>query len=123
MLFNGLFFVICQIIHSMYFYLIDLGWNSNSCNSLQKLKLMRLLFSFRRRMYFTSCLLTIFALVGVATFNFLLNNFDFEPEVSTALKWLTLTSAGMLVFAVQLGVQTLPTLLSGRTIATIPKLS
>ena len=64
-------------------------------------------------MYFTSCLMTISALVGVATFNFLLINFDFEPEISTALKWLTLTSAGMLVFAVQLGVQTLPTLMSG----------
>ena len=67
--------------------------------------------------------MTIFALAGVATFNFLLNNFDFEPEVSTALKWLTLTSAGMLVFAVQLGVQTLPTLLSGKEIPISPKLS
>ena len=67
--------------------------------------------------------MTIFALAGVATFNFLLHNFDFEPEVSTALKWLTLTSAGMLVFAVQLGVQTLPTLLSGKEIPISPKLS
>jgi hypothetical protein len=58
--------------------------------------------------------MTIMSLVGVATFNYLLINFDFEPEISTALKWLTLTSTGMLVFAVQLGVQTLPSLLSGR---------
>jgi hypothetical protein len=33
--------------------------------------------------------------------------------VSTAFKWLTLASAGSLVFAVQLGVQTIPNLLSG----------
>ncbi len=64
-------------------------------------------------MYFASCLMTILSLLGVASFNFVLQNFDLEPDVSTALKWLTLTSAGSLVFAVQLGVQTLPTLLSG----------
>jgi hypothetical protein len=64
-------------------------------------------------MYFASCLMTILSLVGVASFNFVLQNFDLEPDISTALKWLTLTSAGSLVFAVQLGVQTLPTLLSG----------
>jgi hypothetical protein len=57
--------------------------------------------------------MTILSLVGVASFNFVLHNFDLGPDISTAFKWLTLTSAGSLVFAVQLGVQTLPTLLSG----------
>jgi hypothetical protein len=65
-------------------------------------------------MYFVSCCLTILSLVGVATFNFLLTNFEFESTVAVALKWMTLVSAGSLVFAVQLGVQTLPTLMSGK---------
>jgi hypothetical protein len=70
-------------------------------------------------MYFTSCLMTITSLVGVATFNFLLFNFDLEAKVATALKWMTLISAGSLVFSVQLGVQTLPTLLSGKLLISL----
>ena len=68
----------------------------------------------RRKMYFTSCFMTITSLVGVASCNYLLFNFDLESNLATALKWMTLISAGALVFSVQLGVQTLPTLLSGK---------
>ena len=74
----------------------------------------RLLLSHSRRtMYFVSSLMTVTSLVGVATFNFLLTHHDLAPEAAPYLKWATLAAAGALVFAVQLGVQTLPTLLSG----------
>ena len=69
----------------------------------------------RRRLYFVSCQLTVLLLLGVATFNYLLVNWSLADETIAALKWATLAAAGSLVFAVQLGVQTLPTLLSGRS--------
>jgi hypothetical protein len=58
--------------------------------------------------------MTVASLVGVATFNLLLSTIEFESTVATAFKWMTLLCAGSLVFAVQLGVQTLPTLMSGK---------
>jgi len=51
--------------------------------------------------------------IGVATFNYFIVNWSLADEIIAALKWATLAAAGSLVFAVQLGVQTLPTLLSG----------
>eukprot|EP00095_Tigriopus_kingsejongensis_P009111 maker-scaffold150_size309978-snap-gene-2.13 protein:Tk09111 transcript:maker-scaffold150_size309978-snap-gene-2.13-mRNA-1 annotation:"sugar transporter 12" len=58
----------------------------------------------RRSLYLTSLGLTIISLVAFATIQ-LLNE---GPQ-----RWLVLTSACLLVFSVQLGVQTLPLLLSG----------
>ncbi len=40
-----------------------------------------------------------------------------QGDIAVALKWATLAASGSLVFAVQLGVQTLPTLLSGKSSA------
>ena len=64
-------------------------------------------------MYFWSAGLSIFSLFTFATCNYLL----LDPTKSNILKnvipWISLTSAGLLVFGVQLGVQTLPLLLSG----------
>jgi len=40
-------------------------------------------------------------------------NFDLEPSLSTTLKWCTLAASAALAFSVQLGVQSLPSLLSG----------
>jgi hypothetical protein len=65
-------------------------------------------------MYFISCFMTIASLLAFATFNYLLLEVGgLSKPVSTGFKWSSLAAAGMLVFAVQLGVQTLPMLLSG----------
>ena len=62
-------------------------------------------------MYFTSAGLTILSLVSFATCNHLIHE-DILPY-QNVLKWMALGSAGLLVFSVQFGVQTLPILLSG----------
>ena len=64
-------------------------------------------------MYFVSCFLTVTSLLAFATFNFCLDEVELEKPVSVGLRWSSLAAAGILVFAVQLGVQTLPMLLSG----------
>ena len=72
----------------------------------------KLMYHYRRRdMYFTSAGLTVFSLVSFATCNHLIHE-DILPY-ENELKWMALGSAGLLVFSVQFGVQTLPMLLSG----------
>ncbi len=89
---------------------------------LASLLLSKLFKLYRRRsLYFTSMLLTVTALSGFATCNLLL---DFgvagslSPVAEDALRWSSLVSACMLVFAVQMGVQCLPSLLSGELFPT-----
>ena len=65
-------------------------------------------------MYFLSCAVTVASLLAFATFNYFLDEVELEKPVSTGLKWSSLAAAAILVFAVQLGVQTLPMLLSGK---------
>lgn len=75
---------------------------------ISSLLLSKLLTKYRRRsMYLTSGVTTILALLAFAT-SYTLK--EVRPEV---MQWLSLASACLLVFAVQLGVQTLPNLLSG----------
>ena len=77
------------------------------------LLLSRLLRRYRRRsMYFLSAFLTLLSLVSFATCNFLVQKRYFTNEV-VDLKWASLVTACLLVFSVQLGIQTLPYLLSG----------
>ena len=72
----------------------------------------KLMYHYRRRdMYFTSAILTIFSLTSFATCNYLIHEHELPYE--NELKWIALGSAGLLVFSVQFGVQTLPMLLSG----------
>ena len=78
------------------------------------LLLSKLLLKYARRtMYFLSCAMTVTSLLAFATFNYFLDEVELEKPVSTGLKWSSLAAAAILVFAVQLGVQTLPMLLSG----------
>jgi len=73
----------------------------------------------RRAMYFFSAIATCTSLFCFATCNYVVSHYDnhatdpLSPTVETALKWASLVTACTLVFSVQLGVQTLPFLLSG----------
>jgi len=83
---------------------------------LASLILSKLLRNFRRRfMYFLSAIMTLLSLVSFATCNLLLQNHSFENNFFYVvdLKWASLVTACLLVFSVQLGIQTLPYLLSG----------
>ena len=62
-------------------------------------------------MYFGSAFLTIFSLLSFATCNYILN--ETEIKLKNEIKWATLFCACLLVFAVQMGVQTIPQILSG----------
>merc|ERR1719414_1191076 len=65
-------------------------------------------------MYFLSAFATIVSLFGFATCNFLVDNWAAGNAVMvTSVKWASLVTACLLVFSVQLGIQTLPFLLSG----------
>jgi len=98
---------------------IQCNASTSTCSSPRlfsaSLLLSKLLLKYRRRtMYFISCFMTIASLLAFATFNYLLLEVGgLSKPVSTRFKWSSLAAAGMLVFAVQLGVQTLPMLLSG----------
>jgi len=74
---------------------------------LASLLLSRLLRDYcRRSMYFASAALTITSLACFATCIVCINS-------STIFRWAALVTACLLVFSVQLGIQTLPSLLSG----------
>ena len=75
----------------------------------------KLLYHYRRRaMYFFSAILTIISVLTFATCNYFLSNgIILSNYWNNIIQWISLVSAGSLVFAVQLGVQTLPLLLSG----------
>lgn len=78
-----------------------------SVRLIASLLLSKLLRRFRRRsMYFTSAILTIISLASFATCNLFI-------EGSEMFRWAALFTACLLVFSVQLGIQTLPILLSG----------
>ena len=66
-------------------------------------------------MYFLSAILTLMSLVSFATCNLLVQNHYFQNSFISVvdLKWASLVTACLLVFSVQLGIQTLPYLLSG----------
>ena len=77
------------------------------------LTLARILMTFSRRtMYFTSMILTIISLLLFSTFSYLISTSGRQERVSS-LQWGSLLSSCLLVISVQLGVQTLPLLLSG----------
>lgn len=88
-----------------------------SVRLLSSLLLSNLLLRFRRRsMYMTSAMLCVLSLVGFATCNYLIIHkleLNLTDNLLVSLKWASLVTACLLVFAVQLGVQTLPLLLSG----------
>ena len=82
------------------------------CRLVSSLTLARLLKNFSRRlMYFMSMCLTISCLFAFSLFSYLIDSSSTSNE--TVLKWASLISICLLVFSVQLGVQTLPLLLSG----------
>ena len=90
-----------QILNHLYFRL------------LASLTLARILMTFSRRtMYFTSMILTIICLLLFSTFSYLISTSGRQERVSS-LQLGSLLSSCLLVISVQLGVQTLPLLLSG----------
>ena len=62
---------------------------------------------------FISGILTVISLFSFATSNLIRSNEIGTKELQTAMKWGSLVSSSFLVFSVQLGVQTMPNLLSG----------
>ena len=62
---------------------------------------------------FISGILTVTSLFSFATSNLIRSNEIGTKELQTAMKWGSLASSSFLVFSVQLGVQTMPNLLSG----------
>ena len=80
------------------------------------LLLSKLLRIYRRRsMYFISAFCSVVALLGFATCNLVIDHGNTTNSVAleTTIKWAALITACFLVFSVQLGIQTLPFLLSG----------
>ena len=79
------------------------------------LTLARILMTFSRRsMYFTSMILTIISLLLFSTFSYLIStSMSGGQEGVGSLQVGSLLSSCLLVISVQLGVQTLPLLLSG----------
>ena len=67
----------------------------------------------RRTMYFTSLVLTIICLNLFSTFSYLISTSSDLVENVFSLQVASLLSSCLLVISVQLGVQTLPLLLSG----------
>ena len=67
----------------------------------------------RRTMYFTSLVLTIVCLFLFSTFSYLTSSHSSVVEDVFSLQVASLLSSCLLVISVQLGVQTLPLLLSG----------
>ena len=85
------------------------------CRLLSSLTLARLLRDFpRRSMYAISLMMTSISLISFSLFSFLLPSAHLlYPTYITGIKTGCLASVCLLVFSVQLGVQTLPLLLSG----------
>lgn len=78
------------------------------------LTLANLLRKYKRRcMYFFSMFLTIGSLITFATMSYFSSTLDHQSPYYNILKWGCLVSTCSLAFSVQLGVQTLPFLLSG----------
>ena len=67
----------------------------------------------RRTMYFASLVLTILCLFLFSTFSYLISSWEGLVEDVFSLRVASLFSSCLLVISVQLGVQTLPLLLSG----------
>jgi len=83
---------------------------------IASLLLSKLLRIYRRRaMYFLSAFATIASLFSFAACNLMIGNYASTGNVvlETSFKWASLVTACLLVFSVQLGIQTLPFLLSG----------
>ena len=100
----------CEIDDMAYLAAILIG----TMRLISSLMLSKLLLHFRRRlMYFWSAGVTIFSLFTFATCNYLLLDLTKSNILKNVIPWISLASAGLLVFGVQLGVQTLPLLLSG----------
>jgi len=101
----------CQHTSSMaYISAIVIGL----CRLFASLTLARILMTFSRRtMYFTSLVLTIFCLFLFSTFSYLISSQSGLLEDVFSLQVASLLSSCLLVISVQLGVQTLPLLLSG----------
>ena len=84
------------------------------CRLGASLTLARILMTFSRRtMYFTSLVLTIISLNLFSTFSYLISTSSQVVEDVFTLQVASLLSSCLLVISVQLGVQTLPLLLSG----------
>jgi len=87
------------------------------CRLISSLALARLLRSVSRRvMYFISLSLTLVCLTSFATFSHLVHNLPQQSNssrVESVFQWGSLVAVCLLVFSVQLGVQTLPLILSG----------
>ena len=100
-----------QTSHMAYISAIVIG----VCRLLSSLALARLLRNFQRRsMYFVSIIMTILCLITFSSFSYLISNpHSLSISDLSLFKWASLVSACLLVFSVQLGVQTLPLLLSG----------
>ena len=62
---------------------------------------------------FISGILTVISLFSFATCNLIRHEKIGSKELQAAMKWGSLVSSSFLVFSVQLGVQTMPNLLSG----------
>ena len=100
----------CEIDDMAYLAAILIG----TMRLISSLMLSKLLYHFRRRvMYFWSAGLSIFSLFTFATCNYLLLDLTKLNILKNIIPWVSLASASLLVFGVQLGVQTLPLLLSG----------
>jgi len=103
---------LCQHASSMaYIAAIVIG----VCRLVASLTLARILMTFSRRsMYFTSMILTIISLLLFSTFSYLIStSMSGGQEGVGSLQVGSLLSSCLLVISVQLGVQTLPLLLSG----------
>ena len=102
---------VCHHTSTMaYFSAIVIGL----CRLLASLSLARILMTFSRRtMYFVSLVLTILCLFLFSTFSFLISSWEGLVEDVFSLQVASLFSSCLLVISVQLGVQTLPLLLSG----------
>ena len=86
----------------------------SGCRLLASLSLARILMTFSRRtMYFASLVLTILCLFLFSTFSYLISSWEGLVEDVFSLQVASLFSSCLLVISVQLGVQTLPLLLSG----------
>ena len=85
------------------------------CRLISSLALARLLQNFQRRlMYCVSIIMTIICLIAFSSFSYLISHSDSLSSSNLwIVRWASLASACLLVFSVQLGVQTLPLLLSG----------
>jgi len=86
------------------------------CRLISSLALARLLRSVSRRvMYFISLSLTLTCLTAFSTFSHLVHSLPQEnsSKLESVFQWGSLVAVCLLVFSVQLGVQTLPLILSG----------